>query len=68
MADHMRRHVTYLSDREVGVVERALKAYHTVLGIQTAARSPREADDIAHVAATIQAHSQHCKCPPEGGS
>jgi hypothetical protein len=58
----IRRHVVYLSDREIGVVERAVRAYAVLMQIQTAAPSKREANDNAHACAVIQAHG-HCKCP-----
>lgn len=58
----VRRHPVYLSDREVTLIERALRAYAAVMQIQTAAPSPREADDNVRAPSHIQTH-RNCKCP-----
>jgi len=56
-----RRHVVHLSDREIGIIERAMKTHASVMRIQTTAPSPREADETARAAAVIQQHL-HCDC------
>jgi hypothetical protein len=62
----IRRHTVFLSDREIGVIERAVRAYAVLMQIQTAAPSKREANDNAHACAVIQNHTR-CKCPVEQG-
>jgi hypothetical protein len=63
----IRRHVVYLSDREIHVVERAVRAYAVLMQIQTAAPSRHEANVTAQACATIQSHTR-CMCPvPQDG-
>jgi hypothetical protein len=67
MPEQIRRHAVYVSDRELVVLERAVKAYVEVIRIQTPIHAPqREANDAAHVAAVFHGHhSCACPVPPE---
>jgi hypothetical protein len=70
MAPDARRHPVLLSDREVLVLERAVRAYAAVMRIQGATDAPREEADLnARVGSLIQEH-RHCAClsNPKGGT
>lgn len=67
MPDNQRRHLVYFSDRELVMLDRAIRGYAQVLAIQTAANTRTEANDAAHVSSVVQGH-YHCTCPvPQGG-
>ena len=66
MADRIRRHALFLSDREIRLVDRTLLIYLALLRIIQVVGSKRESNDIAHITRATQAHFR-CKCPvPEG--
>jgi hypothetical protein len=56
MTDEPRRHTLDLSDQEIKMLERAVLAYAALMRIQTAAPSPKEADENSRVASLIQRH------------
>lgn len=63
MSDAVRRHVVYFSDREVMLLDRAVKAYIQIIRIKTDITNVRtEADDSVRVSGIITGH-RNCKCP-----
>lgn len=62
MTDYLRRHTLHVSDKEVMLLDRAVRAYAQILTIQAAVNTRTEADDTARVSSVIQAH-RHCQCP-----
>ena len=49
MADRIRRHALFLSDREIRLVDRTLLIYLALLRIIQVVGSKRESNDIAHI-------------------
>lgn len=62
MTDHLRRHTMHVSDKEVMLLDRAVRAYAQILTIQAAVNTRTEADDTARVSSVIQGH-RNCTCP-----
>jgi hypothetical protein len=63
MPENLRRHSVLLSDRELVMLERAVRVYAEVIRIQVPIHQPQsEANAAAHVAGVMQGH-HNCTCP-----
>jgi hypothetical protein len=68
MALNFQRHTVQMSDREVVVIQRAVKVYLsvvTILGaVQPTTESRRtETSDLVHINEVMHGHTHTCTCP-----